>query len=134
MSFVATSDDNSKKNLDQLDPSFMYTQILKEILLMIKFEPKHFTRFIEYCQNVLAENPAELNNVHKFRRNYRNQTPIWWNTYECFLYPMLNRFLRPMDVDIIIKIGFFIGDLHRHIDQLHREQFGGQPTDKTFTV
>jgi hypothetical protein len=32
MSFIATSGDNSKKSLDQLDPSFMYTRILKEIL------------------------------------------------------------------------------------------------------
>jgi hypothetical protein len=59
ISFMANSGDNSKKNLDQLDPSFMYTQLLKEILLAIKFEPKHFTQFIEYCRDALAENPAE---------------------------------------------------------------------------
>jgi hypothetical protein len=63
ISFMATSGDISKKNLDQLDPSFMYTQLLKEILLVIKFEQKHFTQFIEYCRDILAENPAELKNV-----------------------------------------------------------------------
>jgi tetratricopeptide (TPR) repeat protein len=30
-----------------------------------------------------------------------------------------------MSVDIIIKMGFFIADLHRHIEQLHNEQFDG---------
>src|ERR1700721_265239 len=34
ISFMDTSVDISKKNVDQLDPSFMYTQILKEILLV----------------------------------------------------------------------------------------------------
>jgi tetratricopeptide (TPR) repeat protein len=37
-----------------------------------------------------------------------------------------------MDVDIIIKMGFFIGDLHRHIEQLHKDQFAG--SRKSFTV
>ena len=53
-----------------------------------------------------------------------SQTPIWWYTYECFLNPMLNRALRMNDVDIIMKMGFFIGDLHRHIEKLYNEQFG----------
>jgi tetratricopeptide (TPR) repeat protein len=39
-----------------------------------------------------------------------------------------------MDVNTIIKMGFFIADLHRHIKQLHSEQFGGHHSDKTFTV
>ena len=45
ISFMATSGDVSKKNLDQLDCSFMYTQILKDILLTIKFEQKHIEEF-----------------------------------------------------------------------------------------
>ena len=47
---------------------------------------------------------------------------------------MLNRALRLMDVDVIIKMGFFIGDLHRHIKQLHEEQFSGHHSNATFTV
>jgi hypothetical protein len=38
ISCITTDDDVSQKKLDQLDSSFMYTQILKEILLTIKFE------------------------------------------------------------------------------------------------
>jgi tetratricopeptide (TPR) repeat protein len=134
ISIIATSDDNSKKNLDQLDPSFMYTQIIKEILLTIGFEPKHFTEYIDYCREVFHGNRRELKNVEKLQGKYRDETPIWWYTYECFLYPMLNRSLRLVDVAVIIKMGFFIGDLHRQIDQLHKEQFGDQSTNKTFTV
>jgi tetratricopeptide (TPR) repeat protein len=39
-----------------------------------------------------------------------------------------------MDVDVIIKMGFFIGDLHRQIEQLHTEQFNGHQSGTTFTV
>jgi hypothetical protein len=45
---------------------------------------------------------------------------------------MLNRALRVMDVDIIIKMGFFVGDLHRQVEQLHKEQFGGGHSGKSF--
>jgi tetratricopeptide (TPR) repeat protein len=134
ISFMATEDGNTTKKLDQLDSSFMYTQIMKEILLTISFEQKHFTEFIDYCRDALADNEPELKNVNELRREYRNQTPIWWYTYECFLYPILNRALRLMDVDLIIKMGFFIGDLHRHIGQLHHEQFDGHHSGTSFTV
>jgi tetratricopeptide (TPR) repeat protein len=38
------------------------------------------------------------------------------------------------DVDIIIKMGFFIGDLHRQIEELHKEQSGNHQTGKILTV
>ncbi len=82
----------------------------------------------------MAGNERELKNVKKLEGKYHDETPIWWYTYECFLYPMLNRALRLLDVDIIIKMGFFIGDLHRHIEKLHKEQFGHQKSKKNFTV
>jgi Tfp pilus assembly protein PilF len=134
ISFVATSEDGTKKNLDRLDPMFMYTQIMKEILLTIKFEQKHFNEYIDYCRDAFEGNEDELKIVEQMRRNYRDKTPAWWYTYECFLYAMLNRALRISDVDIIIKMGFFIGDLHRQIEKLHREQFGSSKSGKPFIV
>ena len=134
ISIMATSGDLSKKNLDQLEPSFMYTQILKEILLSIKFEQKHINEYIQYCRDALADNEDELKNVKKFERQYHDQTPIWWYAYPCFLYPMLNRALRLMDAEMIVNMGFFIGDLHRHIKKLHRKQFGWYRSNKSFIV
>jgi hypothetical protein len=50
VSFVKPGDGASKENLDQLDQSFMYTQILKEILLTIDFEQSHINEFLTYCR------------------------------------------------------------------------------------
>jgi hypothetical protein len=47
---------------------------------------------------------------------------------------MLNRALRLVDVGIIIKIGFFICDLHRQIEQLHNEQFTSKNSSNKFPV
>jgi Tfp pilus assembly protein PilF len=134
ISFVPTSGSPSSKNLDRLDPMFMYTQIMKEILLTITFEQQHFKGFIGYCRDIFDNNEKELKNVDKLERNYRNETPVWWYTCQCFLYPMLNRALRMSDVDIIIKMGFFIGDLHRQIEELHKEQSGDHQVGKMLPV
>jgi tetratricopeptide (TPR) repeat protein len=47
---------------------------------------------------------------------------------------MLNRALRMSDVDIIIKMVFFIGDLHRQIEQLHKKQSDNHQIGKMLTV
>ncbi|UJR23096.1 hypothetical protein I4U23_026119 [Adineta vaga] len=125
MSFVT-----SGKKLDQLDPSFMYTQILKEILVTIKFDDTHIQDYVNYCRELFIDNDRELENVERLEREYHQKKPIWWYTYECFFYRMLNRGIRMMDGDIITRMGFFINDLHRHIESVHQEQH----IDKIFTV
>ena len=71
-SVMDTEDDISKKNLDQLDPMFMYTLILKEILLVIEFEDKHILDFTQYCREVLEQdNKQELDNVRMLECEYR---------------------------------------------------------------
>jgi tetratricopeptide (TPR) repeat protein len=133
ISFVSTDDNVSKKNLDQLEPSFMYIQILKEILLTISFEPKCVTDFTEYCrQNITNEN--ELKNIRIFERQYRDYESISWYTRESFLYRMLNRALRELDVKTIVTMGFYITNLHRQIEQLHARQFGRKRSTKSFIV
>ena len=134
-SVMATDEDMSKKNLDQLDPMFMYSQIIKEILLVINFEQQHINDFAQYCRQIIDhDNTKELEIVQKLRSGYRENTPIWWYTLESFLYPMLNQALRLSDINVIIKMGFFIGDLHRQIDELHKGQFSGVNANKQFLV
>ena len=134
ISIMSSGDGGIEKSGDRLDPSFIYTQIMKEIFLTINFEQQHMNQFIQYCRVALADNDKQLKYVDRLVRKYRAHTPIWWYTCECFLYPMLNRALRAMDVDLMIKLGFFISDLHRHIDQLYQEQSGTTGSNKHFTV
>ncbi|CAF0899916.1 unnamed protein product [Adineta steineri] len=129
MSFVGTN-----KKLDQLDPSFMYTQILKEIILTITFNQKHIQDYFDYCRGAFVDNEEEIVNIKRLEGEYHKKTPIYWYSCQMFLYPMLNRALRLMDGDIITHMGFFIGDLHRQIEQLYQKQYTGTTVAKTFTV
>ena len=122
INIVGDAVDDTEKSGNRLDSSFIYTQIMKEILLNINFAQKHLDEFIQHCQKLLSDNGKQLEYVDELARKYRQHTPIWWYTHNCFLYPMLNHGLRTMDADLMIRMGFFIGDLHRHIEQLHQEQ------------
>ena len=119
VSFISF-DDISNLNFDQIDQSFMYTQLLKDILLDTKYDEDSLKNFVNYCRK---NNFGESNNIDKFEREYHNHLPIWWYTSDSFLCPMLNQALRTQDIETIIQMGFFILDLYRQIEKLHSEQF-----------
>ncbi|CAF0817770.1 unnamed protein product [Rotaria sordida] len=103
-----------------IDALFMYTQFVKEALLEIEDDDaKSIKDLVEYCR---LQTDIDEDETKKVQREYRDRTPIWWYTSPYFMYSMLNRALRQMDVDIILKMGFFIRNLHQHITELHHEQ------------
>jgi tetratricopeptide (TPR) repeat protein len=134
ISLVNSTDEISKDNLNTLHCSFMYTQILKEILLTIDFEQEHIDEFSIYCREELVGNITQLKNVDRIQKEYYNYQPIWWYTYESLMYSMLNRSLRLMDVNIIVKMGFFLRDLHRNIATLHTNQIAGMNLNDSLIV
>lgn len=116
---ILSSNVTSSSDLDTLDPSFMYSQLLKEILFELPYHEQEKKRFIEFCRE---QYPEDLNIINEFERDYRNHTPAWWYSKNCFLYKMLNKALRTQNIDILWKIGFFIQDLHKQLEQLHSTQ------------
>ncbi|CAF1285705.1 unnamed protein product [Rotaria sordida] len=107
-------------SFNHIDPLFMYTQLLKETLLEIEDDDvKSIKELVEYCR---LHSDVSEKTLEKIEQEYRDHTPIWWYTGPYFIYSMLNRGLQQMDVDIILKMGFFIRHLHQHITDLHCEQ------------
>ena len=121
--FSLVESDDISKNLNQLDPMFICTWILKDILFDIEFESEHFLGLIKYCREILEkDNKNELQNIAIFEQEYTKKTPIWWYTSEFFLYSLVNKTLYLLDISVIMKIGFFIRDLHQQIQCCHSKQ------------
>lgn len=135
-SLLTTEDESSiSTNLDQLDPMFVYMQVLKEILPVIKYEKKHISEFTKYCHEQLKQNNNEnqLKNITLFENNYSNKTSMWWFTKESFLYSILSQAIQSFDIDTIIKSGFFIRDLQCQIGDFHVQQFSRVSSRKIYT-
>ncbi|CAF1114281.1 unnamed protein product [Rotaria magnacalcarata] len=114
-----TETTSGQRNLDQLEPSYMYSVIFKEIILEIhEDDSKSFNKLIEYCQ----QQKVNESQLKYFQREYHKKSSIWWYTEPIFLYGMLNKALRTLDMGCMIKMGFFIRKLHQEIEQLCCEQ------------
>ncbi|CAF3990118.1 unnamed protein product [Adineta steineri] len=119
MSFVTVNDMESTDNLNQLEPTFMYTQIFKENLLNMEHNQQAIKEFITYCRN---NDCGSKIIIDRFEKQYHPESAIWWYTSTPFIYCMLNDSLRFMEGSTIINMGFFIHDLHQQIQQLHQQQ------------
>ncbi|CAF2930213.1 unnamed protein product [Rotaria sp. Silwood2] len=107
-------------DFNRLDSLFMYTKLLKEALLQIEDDDQQSIKDLaQYCWEDDDIDPDEI----KFMiEEYGKHRPIWWYSKKTFLYSTLNYGLRQMDIDIIMKMGFFIRDLHNDIEKLYKEQ------------
>jgi hypothetical protein len=78
---VIPHSESSNQSLDKLDPSFMYFQVLREILLEIKFNQQPIKEFVTYCRDNKC---AESNIIDRFQQEYHCHMPIWWYTLPDF--------------------------------------------------
>ena len=126
-SILSVGQMRSNGNLNELEPSFMYTRIFKDILLNMHDEQRSFHDFIKYCR---THGFGSATNIDRFAREYHDRSPVWWYTWTAFLYEMLNHALRTLQADTIIKMGFVIRDLHhaiQHLDEEQRPSYEGKP-------
>ncbi|CAF0725879.1 unnamed protein product [Adineta steineri] len=130
MSFITVNEMAPTENLNQLEPSFMYTQLFKEILLDMEHNKQAIKDFIIYCRDHDCVSPKYID---RFEKEYHAELAIWWYTCPSNIYSMLNYALRCMEGDTIINMGFFIHDLHQQIQQLHQQQVHSYP-GKTLIV
>jgi tetratricopeptide (TPR) repeat protein len=121
-SFATVSEGASNQNLNQLEPTFMYTRIFKEILLEMENTEQQIQDFVMYCRKLYDDNSTELDIITEFEQGYRPELAIWWYTRMCFTSHMLVRALLTLEAGTIISMGFFICDLHKQIQQLHKQQ------------
>ena len=114
--------------------NFLLTQVLKELIAKMNFDSTHLQQWIAYCRSNLATNGSDSQLLDILGKKYHHLSAIWCYAHDEFLSSTLNRSLRVFDVNILIKLSFFIRDLHDQIDRLHREQFIDPGLKQTFTV
>ena len=66
ISFINTDEVNSTQNLNELDPSFMYTQIFKEIFVDMEHNKQSLKDLAIYLREQYADKPVQLDTINKF--------------------------------------------------------------------
>ncbi|CAF4248771.1 unnamed protein product, partial [Didymodactylos carnosus] len=111
---------SSAEEINKQDPSFMWFQLLVDILLNMKHTDDTKQEMIDLCQERYKDNEEQLEYIREFK-TYAPDKAIWWYTRNCFLYGMLNNALRTLDIGTLFKLRFFITDLHDQLKQFHSE-------------
>ncbi|CAF2074701.1 unnamed protein product [Rotaria magnacalcarata] len=108
----------SNSALIKSNPSFMYTQLLKEILLQFKYSEMIKRDFVNSIRNGLTNNDAISHVVNEFEHEHTSSSDILWYTKESFVYSLLNQALRTKDYDTVFKMRYAIRDLHNRFNRL----------------
>ena len=119
-SLTVFSTTNIKNGSELTDNPFIHAQLLKELLLSVKFDEqtsrKEFIHFFK--ENAALSDSTELIGHGKFEREYTKHSAIWWYTVPGFIHETLNDALRTQDVINLLRSGFFIQKLHRQLEHM----------------
>ncbi|CAF3797974.1 unnamed protein product [Rotaria sp. Silwood1] len=114
---------STAEHIDKQEASFMYAQLLKTIIFESSYSDIDKKDLIDFCRAQYADNPRQLELVDELERDYLTvHSAIWWYTLDGFLYKMLNKALRTLDVDTLFHLRVYIKDLHRQLVILHKEK------------
>ncbi|CAF2713578.1 unnamed protein product [Rotaria sp. Silwood2] len=111
------------------DPSFMYTQLLKEILLkeyQNDLEEEAQCQMINFWRTSNMNNETELQIANEFDQEFIAEYSVFWYTRECFLYKMLNKALWIPAPDILYKLRYFLRHLNQLIQTMAAQQWSSQ--------
>jgi hypothetical protein len=106
-------------DLSQDSTAFVRFQLLLDIILRLDRNDFARDEMIEACRTQFAFNPVELAKIDIFERTYVEKDAITWYTKDCFLYRLLNESLYIKSIDLIVKLRYFIRDLHNQLAEMH---------------
>lgn len=107
---------------NQLEPSYMYMSLLKKILLTTKYDNNDKKEFINYSRRIYGKDEEQKVFINRFEKDYNSQLAVRWYTEDCFIYRTMNLALRELDIETIMKMGFFIRDLHEQLQRMYEGQ------------
>src|SRR5437870_682800 len=68
----------TENSLNELDQSFMYSQLLKEILLEMTYDNNSKIELIEFCRLQYEKNQSELNIIKEFEKYYPKKNKVYY--------------------------------------------------------
>lgn len=76
---------NIASNSETLEPMFIYTHLLSEIILDNDETENAMKEIIQFSRQEYEGNDEELARIEEFENDYQKNRAIWWFTRQCFL-------------------------------------------------
>ena len=106
------------RQLSQEKKQFTGFQLLLDMILRLDQSEYAKKELLQFCRLNYQNDSIELRKIDDFEENYRSEDAAKWYTKDSFLYRLLNESLRIEDIDSIVKMRYYIHDLHNQLAQL----------------
>ena len=116
INIITTQTDKDKSTMG-VNGEFVFSQILIDCLLRLKYTQIDKYELIDGCKNEYKRNNFELNNILEFEETYSSNKVLSWYTRESFFYKTLNAALRKPDIHMIFLFRSFIYDIYRQLQK-----------------
>ncbi|CAF0732441.1 unnamed protein product [Adineta steineri] len=106
------------RHLSKENKQFIAFQLLLDFILRLEQTSYAKQELLEFARTKYENNPAQLAEIDDFERNYRPEHAVTWFSRNIFLYRLLNKSLRIEIINDIVKMRYFINDLHNQLAEL----------------
>ena len=127
--------DTKEKSLQDLNveqSSFIWFQLLIEVLLRFPQTENAKDEMVEECRINYHDNSSALQDIAEFQSKYDANQAIYWYTADSFLYRLFNKAFRIQDIDVIFRYRYFLIDLCTQLYALNTSQLS--TASASFTV
>ena len=113
----------TKKDFSHLNQLFVHWMLVKMIIRDLQFDRDSEIQAVKelaaMCRAKEFANEHESKIIDEFEQNYHLHSPVWWYTRDYFIAPMLNQALLTRDIEVIMRMSFFIKGLFQQMESAH---------------
>ncbi|UJR06839.1 hypothetical protein I4U23_011127 [Adineta vaga] len=122
------------RHLPNEHKQFIVFQLILDILLRLDQTLYAKKELLQFSRSKYENDPMELKKIDDFENYYESEHAVKWYTKDSFLYRLLNTSLRIQTIDHIVKMRYFIHDLHNQLAELQDDFIKSLDGLKFFTL
>lgn len=103
-------------DLKRQEVTFLYMQLLREVLFRLKFTADAQKEFISFFRAHYADDEEQSRAIDEFESTYRPQRALAWLTRSCFIWRVLQRIQRTPEIDVHYKVCFFVKHVYAQMN------------------
>ena len=112
--------EKSVRDLGEKKGQFFWFQIF--ITALVDMVPSEDAKgdLLRLARTFYADNELESTRIDQFAQTYQASEALNWYSCDSFVYRVLNKAVRTEDLDLVFACRFFITDLYRQLETLHK--------------
>jgi hypothetical protein len=117
---IAFLTEKSLRDLTKETGAFFWFQLFITALIDMPSSDEAKQDFLQLARTYYTDNDLELRRIDHFGQIYEASEALKWYSSDSFAYRLLNKAIRTENIDLLFACRFFIIDLHRQLESLHK--------------